>query len=85
MSDVETDWRAVAREYRSRLLGVCWWTAFAAYLSAGLALGKLLEYARVSDSWTETIAMFAWAPLGGMALWMKIRLERWASKDLPCP
>jgi hypothetical protein len=85
MIDGEIDWRAVAREHRARLHSVCFLAAFAVYLGSGFALGRFLEYLRVSESWTETIALFIWLPLGAAAWWFKNRLEAWADRGLPIP
>jgi len=81
----QTDWRAVAAEYRKRIHTMCTFAAFGCYLAMGFGLATLLEIFRVSPVWVANIALFAWVPLGFVALWVKNCLDDWSDKGVPTP
>lgn len=77
------NWQAIAIEYRRRLHTVCFLTAFALFAALGFGCAKVVEWMHVDAVTMETIAMFAWLPMGAIAWYCKGRLEDWADRGLP--
>lgn len=85
MDELDTDWRAVAREYRARLHATCWWAAFGWFFAAGIATVQLADLLDIAGPWLENVAAFAWLPIGVAAWWIKNWFEDRADKGLRTP